>query len=79
MTQKLSKACALHSTLIRSIKYDYKQRAIAQKLRKQELLFMCIALPLMRSIHQQNFIKKASIVLETCSGQNSSMTINKGQ
>ena len=35
--------------------------------------------PLMRSIHPQNFITIASIVLEICSGQNSSMKINKGQ
>ena len=27
-------------------KYEYKQRAITQKLSKQELLFMCTALPL---------------------------------
>ena len=35
--------------------------------------------PLMRSIHPRNFITIASIVLETCSGQNSSMKLNKGQ
>ena len=35
--------------------------------------------PLMRSIHPRNFITIASIVLEICSGQNSSMKINKGQ
>ena len=35
--------------------------------------------PLMRSIHPQNFITIASIVLEICTGQNSSMKINKGQ
>ena len=34
--------------------------------------------PLIRSIHQQNFITIASIVLEICSGQNSNMKINKG-
>ena len=33
----------------------------------------------MRSIHPQNFITIASIVLEICSGQKSSMKINKGQ
>ena len=35
--------------------------------------------PLMRSIHPKNFTTIASIVLEICSGQNSSMKINKGQ
>ena len=35
--------------------------------------------PLMRSIHPQNFITIVSTVLEICSGQNSSMKINKGQ
>ena len=35
--------------------------------------------PLIRSIHPQNFITIASIVLEICTGQNSSMKINKGQ
>ena len=34
--------------------------------------------PLMRSIHPQNFISIASIVLEICSGQKSSMKVNKG-
>ena len=85
------------------------QRAITQRLSKQELRFMCTALPLdeiypptkfqitkikkskqsyrscalhsplKRSIHSQNFITIASINLEICSGQNSSMKINKGQ
>ena len=35
--------------------------------------------PLMRSIQPQNFITIVSTVLEICSGQNSSMKINKGQ
>ena len=35
--------------------------------------------PMMRSIHPQNFITIVSTVLEICSGQNSSMKINKGQ
>ena len=66
--------------------YENKQRAITKKKKKkkkkkskQELWFMCTALPLMRSIHPQNFITIASILLEICSGQNSSMKINKGQ
>ena len=45
-------------------KYENKQRAITQKLSKRELWFLCIALPLERSIHQQNFITIASIVLD---------------
>ena len=98
-------------------KYENKQRAITQKLSKQELQFKGTALPLdeiypptkfhnhskycfgdmhrtkfkyknkqralhsplMRSIHPQNFITIASIVLEICTGQNSSIKINKGQ
>ena len=61
------------------LKYESKQRAITKKISKQELRFMFTALPLMRSIHPQNFITIASIVMEICSGQNSSMKINKGQ
>ena len=59
-------------------KYENKQRAITKKLSKQ---YGSCALhsPLMRFIHPQNFITIASIVLEICSGQNSSMKINKGQ
>ena len=33
----------------------------------------------MRSIHSQNFITKAIIVLEICTGQMSSLKVNKGQ
>ena len=54
-------------------KYENKQRAITQKLRKQELWLMCTALPLDEIYPPQNFITIASIVLEICSGQNSSM------
>ena len=60
-------------------KYKKKQRAITQKLSKQELWSYALRSPLMRSIHPQNFITLASIVLEICSGQNSSMKINEGQ
>ena len=35
--------------------------------------------PLMRSIHPQNFITIAIIVLEICTGQKSSLKVNKGQ
>ena len=49
-------------------KYKKKQRAITEKLSKKE-----------RSFHPQNFITIAIIVLEICSGQNSSIKINKGQ
>ena len=58
-----------------------KQRTLTQNLSKQELRFLCTALPhdeiypptKFRSIHPQNFITIASIVLVICSGQNSSM------
>ena len=56
-----------------------KQRTITQKLSKQELRFMCTALLLDEIYPPTNFITIASIVLEMSSGQNSSMTINKGQ
>ena len=60
------------------LKYENKQRAITQKL--SESYGSCaLHSPLMISIHPQNFITIASIVLEICSGQNSSMKINKGQ
>ena len=35
--------------------------------------------PLMRSIHPQNFITIAIIVLAICTGQKSSLKVNKGQ
>ena len=55
-------------------KYENKQRAITEKLSKQELQFMCTALPLDEIYPPtQNFMTTASIVLEICSGQNSSM------
>ena len=54
-----------------------KQRAITQRLSKQESC--ALHSPLMRSIHPQNFITVASIVLDICTGQKSSMKVNKGQ
>ena len=60
-------------------KYENKQRAITQKLSKQEYGLCALHSPLMKSIHPQNFITIASIILEICSVQNSSMKINKGQ
>ena len=69
----------MHQTKNLSMKKKKKQRAITQKLSKQELRFMYTAPPLMRSIHPQNFITIASIVLEICTGQNSSMKVNKDQ
>ena len=59
-------------------KYENKQRAITQKLSKRELWFLCTALPV-DEIYPQNFITLASIVLEICSGQNSSKKLKKGQ
>ena len=64
------------------VKYENKQRAISKKKKKKaSKSYGSYALhsPLIRSIHPQNFITVASIVLEICSGQNSSMKINKGQ
>ena len=57
-------------------KYENKRRAITQKLSKRVMVPMhCTPL----DENPQNFITIASIVLEICSGQNSSMKINKGQ
>ena len=51
-------------------KYENKQRAITQKLSEREVYgSYALHSPLMRSIHPQNFITLASIVLEICSGQ----------
>ena len=63
-------------------KYENKKRAITQRLSKQKLQFLCTALPLdelMTSVLPQNFISITSIVLEICSGQKSSIKINKVQ
>ena len=43
-------------------KYENKQRAITQKLSKQDLWFMCTALPLDEIYPPQNFMTIASIV-----------------
>ena len=61
------------------LKYENKQRAITQKLSKQELHFMCTASPLDEIYPPTKFHTIASIVLEISSEQNSSMKINKGQ
>ena len=51
-------------------KYEKQQRAITQKLSKQELDDSCaLHSPWMRSIHPWNFITLARVVLEICSGQ----------
>ena len=50
-------------------KYENKQRAITQKLSKQELGFMCTALPLDGMCPSTKSITTASIVLELCSAQ----------
>ena len=56
----------MHRTKFR---FESKQRAITQKISKQEL--HALHSPLMRSIHPQNFITIASIVSEIGPGQNS--------
>ena len=54
-------------------KYENKQRAITQKLINKSYSSCALHSPLLRSIHPQNSITIASIVMEICSGQNSSM------
>ena len=67
----------MHQT---KVKYENKQIAITKKKKANKSYGSCaLHSPLMRSIHPQNFITIASIVLEICSRQNSSMKINKGQ
>ena len=62
------------------VKYENKQRAITKKKKTNNNYGSCaLHSPLMRSIHPQNFITLASIVLEICSGQNSSKKLTKGQ
>ena len=58
-------------------KYENKQRAITQKLGKQELRFISTALPLDEIFPPSNFIIISSIVLEICTRQNSSMKKKK--
>ena len=61
------------------IKYENKQRAITQNLGKQDLRFICTALPLNAIYPSTKFHNPiASIVLEKSCGQNSSITIKKG-
>ena len=62
------------------VKFESKQRAITKKEKANKSYGSCaLHSHLMRSIHPQNFITIASIVLEICTGQKSSMKINKGQ
>ena len=60
------------------IKYESKQKAVTKKKGNKSYGSCALHSPLMRFIHPQNFITLASIVLEICSGQNSSMKISKG-
>ena len=51
------------------VKYENKQRAIIKKKKANKSYGSCaLPSPLKRSIHRQNFIIIASIVLEICSG-----------
>ena len=62
------------------VKYENKQRAITKKKKANKSYGPCaLHSPLIRSIHPQNFITLARIVLEICSGQNSSKKLDKGQ
>ena len=64
-------------------KYENKQMALNKKLSKQEYGSYALHSALIRSVHPQNFITIACIVLEICTGQNSNMgkktPKNKGQ
>ena len=61
------------------VKYESKQRAITKQKANNSYGSCALHSPLMRSIQPQNFKTIASIVLEICTGQKSSMKINKGQ
>ena len=64
------------------VKFESKQSAITKKKKKKaNKSYGSCALhsPLMRSIHPQNFIIIAILVLEICTGQKSSLKVNKGQ
>ena len=61
------------------LKYENKQRVITKKKANNSYGSYALHLTLKRSINPQNFITVASIILEICSGQNSSMKKNKGQ
>ena len=64
------------------VKFKSKQRAITKEKKKKASKShgsCALHFHLMRPIHPQNFITIVSTVLEICSGQNSSMKINKGQ
>ena len=61
------------------IKYENKQRAITKKKASESYGSCALHSLFMRSIDPQNFITIASTVSEICSGQNSSMKIDKGQ
>ena len=66
----------MHQT---KVKFESKQRAIIKKKKANNCYGSCaLHSPLMRSINPQNFITIASIVLEICTRQKSSMKINKG-
>ena len=67
----------MHQT---KFKYEKKkQRAITQRLSKQELWFMCTALPLDEIYPPTKFHNHRNYILEICAGQKSSLKVNKGQ
>ena len=59
-------------------KYENKTKGNNSKIKQARVTVHVLHSPLMTSIHPQNLITIASIVLGICSGQNSSMKINKG-
>ena len=60
-------------------KYENKQRAITQKLSKQELRSMCTALPLDEIYPPTKFHNHCKYSYADMHRQNSSMKVNKGQ
>ena len=80
ITQKLSKQELPFMCTALSLDEIYPPTKFhTQNLASQSYGSSALHSPLMRSIHPQNFITIASIVLEICTGQNSSMKINNGQ
>ena len=61
-----------------NFKYENNQRAINKKLNKQEISFLCTALPLDVIYPPMKFHDPSWYSLEICSRQNSSMKKTKG-
>ena len=67
----------MHQT---KFKYEKKTKGNNSKTKQARVtVHVHCTPPLMRYIHPQNFITIAIIVLEICTGQKSSLKVNKGQ